>query len=153
MLFEQKLFSAKNWINPSKAWHQWLMMISAYCRDSYMHHTWKGIYLKFRSEGGTISNILYENILLDVQTNAKKYFLIISWIFPWFSFEYFVNYLLNISRICILIFQAPEQWAIWIGPAQQAVSGNLCNPAPCRSVNISGQPGSMTCHCQCPWRW
>jgi len=60
-------------------------------RDSYMHHTWKGIYLKFRSEGGTISNILYENILLD----------------------------------------APEQWAIWIGPAQQAVSSNLCNPAPC----------------------
>ena len=42
-----------------------------------------------------------------------------------------------------MIFQAPEQWAIWVGPAQQAVSGNLCNPAPCRSVNISGQPRSM----------
>ena len=25
-----------------------------------MHHTYKGIYMKFRSEGGTVSNILYE---------------------------------------------------------------------------------------------
>jgi len=25
----------------------------------------------------------------------------------------------------------PEQWAIWIGPAQQAVSRRLCNAAPC----------------------
>jgi len=60
-------------------------------RDSFMHHTWKGLYLKFRSEGGTISNVLYENIYLE----------------------------------------APEQWAIWMGPAQQAVSSNLCHASPC----------------------
>ena len=38
-------------------------------RDCYMHHTWKGIYLKFRdgdvSTGGRISNVLYENIYMD----------------------------------------------------------------------------------------
>jgi len=60
-------------------------------RDSYMHHTWKGLYLKFRKAGGVISNVLYENIILD----------------------------------------APEQWAVWIGPAQQSVSSSLCNPHPC----------------------
>ena len=37
-----------------------------------MHHTWKGIYLKFRSEGGTIANILYENILMDVRDNFQN---------------------------------------------------------------------------------
>ena len=41
---------------------------------------------------GVISNVLYENIILD----------------------------------------APEQWAVWIGPAQQSVSSSLCNPHPCR---------------------
>ena len=44
-----------------------------FSRDSYMHHTWKGIYLKFRSEGGTISNILYENILLDVRKQSQSF--------------------------------------------------------------------------------
>ena len=38
-------------------------------RDSYMHHTFKGIYLKFRNDdinkGGRVSNILYENIYMD----------------------------------------------------------------------------------------
>ena len=52
--------------------------------DCYMHHTWKGIYMKFRGsdteEGGRVSNVLYENIYMD----------------------------------------APEQFAIWIGPAQQS---------------------------------
>ena len=61
-------------------------------RDSSMHHTWKGLYLKFRKAGGSISNVLYENIVLE----------------------------------------APEQWAIWIGPAQQSVSSGLCTAHPCR---------------------
>jgi hypothetical protein len=43
-----------------------------------MHHTEKGIYLKFRGDGGTIKDITYENIEMD----------------------------------------SPEQYAIWIGPAQ-----------------------------------
>lgn len=64
-------------------------------RDSYMHHTLKGIYLKFRNgdinKGGKVSNILYENIYMD----------------------------------------SPEQWSIWIGPAQQAVSRRLCSAHPC----------------------
>lgn len=47
-------------------------------RDAYIHHTVKGIYLKFRG-GGLITDVLYENIVMD----------------------------------------EPEQWAIWIGPAQQ----------------------------------
>ena len=38
-------------------------------RDCYMHHTWKGIYLKFRggdvTTGGRISNVLYENIYME----------------------------------------------------------------------------------------
>jgi len=58
-------------------------------RDSYMHHTHKGIYLKFRGPG-LVSNILYENIVMD----------------------------------------QPEQFAIWIGPAQQCDgcgATNLCS--------------------------
>ena len=31
-----------------------------------------------------------------------------------------------------IILDAPEQWAVWIGPAQQSVSSSLCNPHPCR---------------------
>ena len=49
-----------------------------------MHHTWKGIYMKFsgcnEETGGLTSNILYENIYMD----------------------------------------KPEQFSIWIGPAQQS---------------------------------
>ena len=64
-------------------------------RDCYMHHTWKGIYLKFRdgdvSTGGRISNVLYENIYMD----------------------------------------SPEQFAIWLGPAQQSDSSDLCAAHPC----------------------
>jgi len=64
-------------------------------RDCYMHHTWKGIYMKFRGGdedlGGRISNVLYENIYID----------------------------------------APEQFAIWIGPAQQSDSSILCAAHPC----------------------
>jgi polygalacturonase len=47
-------------------------------RDAYMHHTMKGIYMKFRGPG-SVSNVLYENIVME----------------------------------------QPEQWAIWIGGAQQ----------------------------------
>jgi len=64
-------------------------------RDIYMHHTWKGIYMKFSGcndeNGGLISNILYENIYLD----------------------------------------KPEQFSIWIGPAQQSDSNQLCAAHPC----------------------
>jgi len=60
-------------------------------RDSYMHHTFKGIYTKFRGDNGRISNVLYENIYIE----------------------------------------APEQWAIWIGPAQQSDSSSLCAAHPC----------------------
>jgi len=60
-------------------------------RDSVLHHTFKGIYMKTRwydvgpiGETAMISNILYENITID----------------------------------------EPEQWGIWIGPAQQ--TGQPC---------------------------
>ena len=59
-------------------------------RDIRMHHTEKGVYMKFRGNG-VISNVVYENIYMD----------------------------------------APEQWAIWIGPAQQSDSGDLCAAHPC----------------------
>lgn len=59
-------------------------------RDAYMHHTYKGIYAKFRGPG-VIENVLYENIVMD----------------------------------------APEQWPIWIGPAQQADSVDICKADPC----------------------
>eukprot|EP00040_Diaphanoeca_grandis_P032516 m.197139 g.197139 ORF g.197139 m.197139 type:complete len:445 (+) comp32648_c4_seq1:21-1355(+) len=59
-------------------------------RDSYMDHTAKGIYLKFRGPG-RISNIVYENIYMD----------------------------------------APSQYAIWIGPAQQSDSRQPCAAHPC----------------------
>eukprot|EP01114_Cavostelium_apophysatum_P018119 TRINITY_DN5536_c0_g1_i2.p2 TRINITY_DN5536_c0_g1~~TRINITY_DN5536_c0_g1_i2.p2 ORF type:complete len:178 (+),score=29.81 TRINITY_DN5536_c0_g1_i2:633-1166(+) len=59
-------------------------------RDSYMHRTYKGIYLKFRGPG-LITDVLYENITI---------------------FE-------------------PEQWPIWIGPAQQADSIDICKADPC----------------------
>ncbi|GAB5363910.1 hypothetical protein AAMO2058_000923900 [Amorphochlora amoebiformis] len=62
-------------------------------RDCYMHHTFKGIYTKFRAgeKPGLISNVLFENIVID----------------------------------------APEQWGIWIGPAQQSDSNDLCAAHPC----------------------
>ena len=66
-------------------------------RDSYLHRSYKGLFLKFR-EGA--SNADKPGIIEDVR------------------FE-------NIN-----IFAA-EQWPIWIGPAQQAISGNPCNPQPC----------------------
>lgn len=33
-------------------------------RDAYMHHTSKGIYMKFRG-GGLVTDVLYENIVMD----------------------------------------------------------------------------------------
>ena len=73
-------------------------------RDCYMHKTVKGIYMKFRRDGGEISNILYENIVMD----------------------------------------APQQDAIWIGPAQQSDSVELCAAHPC-SICWPTVPGSV-CH-------
>ena len=55
-----------------------------------MHHTWKGIYMKFRGcdeeNKARISNIVYENIYMD----------------------------------------KPEEFSIWIGPAHQSNSSQLC---------------------------
>ena len=36
-------------------------------RDCFMHNTFKGIYTKFRGSNGRISNVLYENIYMEVQ--------------------------------------------------------------------------------------
>lgn len=59
-------------------------------RDIVMPHTFKGIYMKFRSSG-VIEDVLYENITMyDV-----------------------------------------EQYPIWIGPAQQSDSSDLCAAHPC----------------------
>lgn len=64
-------------------------------RDSYLHRSFKGIFMKFRAatpqKPGLISDVLYENIIID----------------------------------------SAEQWPIWIGPAQQAISGNPCTASPC----------------------
>ena len=63
-------------------------------RDSTMHHTYKGIYMKFNEHavlGGLMEDILYENITMN----------------------------------------APTQWPIWIGPAQQSDTIDLCAPHPC----------------------
>lgn len=59
-------------------------------RDIVMPHTYKGIYMKFRSSG-LVEDILYQNITMH----------------------------------------AVEQYAIWIGPAQQSDSDNLCAAHPC----------------------
>jgi len=60
-------------------------------RDVYMPHTYKGVYIKFRAQGGLIQDVLYENIYME----------------------------------------APEQWPIWIGPAQQSDTPNPCAAHPC----------------------
>lgn len=79
-------------------------------RNAYMHHTHKGIYMKFRG-GGLVSNVLYENIVME----------------------------------------APEQFAIWIGPAQQCDGchvTDLCSTdgGPC-SLCWPTVPGT---HCYAP---
>jgi hypothetical protein len=73
-------------------------------RDCYMHHTYKGIYMKFRGgdNPGSISDVLYENIVID----------------------------------------EPTQWAIWIGPAQQSDSSDLCAAHPC-SICWPTLPGAQ----------
>lgn len=60
-------------------------------RDVYMHKTYKGIYMKFRSGPALVEDVTFENIVMD----------------------------------------EPEQYAIWIGPAQQSDSANLCAAHPC----------------------
>lgn len=79
-------------------------------RDAHMHHTTKGIYLKFRG-GGLVTDVTYENIVID----------------------------------------EPEQWAIWIGPAQQCDGcslTDLCSTdgGPC-SLCWPQVPGT---HCKAP---
>lgn len=79
-------------------------------RNAHMHHTTKGIYMKFRGSG-LVTDVLYENIVMD----------------------------------------APEQWAIWIGPAQQCDGcdiTDLCstNGGPC-SLCWPNVPGT---HCNAP---
>mmetsp|Transcript_23342 Transcript_23342/g.69950 ORF Transcript_23342/g.69950 Transcript_23342/m.69950 type:complete len:435 (-) Transcript_23342:82-1386(-) len=71
-------------------------------RDAYMHNSVKGIYLKFRGGNGSVSDVLYENIVID----------------------------------------HPEQWAIWIGPAQQSDSKDLCAAHPC-SICWPEVPGAV----------
>jgi len=74
-------------------------------RDAYMHHTMKGIYMKFRGQG-SVSDVLYENIVMD----------------------------------------EPEQWAIWIGGAQQCDGCGLTNICSAQSGTCSicwpGVPGT-----------
>jgi len=63
-------------------------------RDSILHNSHKGIYMKFRntrSDPALVEDVLYENIIMD-----------------------------NI-----------EQWPIWIGPAQQSDTTELCYANPC----------------------
>eukprot|EP00523_Entomoneis_sp_CCMP467_P022330 CAMPEP_0168836444 /NCGR_PEP_ID=MMETSP0727-20121128/4615_1 /TAXON_ID=265536 /ORGANISM="Amphiprora sp., Strain CCMP467" /LENGTH=674 /DNA_ID=CAMNT_0008889837 /DNA_START=121 /DNA_END=2141 /DNA_ORIENTATION=+ len=65
-------------------------------RDSYLHKTMKGIYMKFAERthiniSALVEDILYENIAME----------------------------------------SPLQWPIWIGPAQQADSSDVCHPNPC----------------------
>lgn len=60
-------------------------------RDIRSASPYKGIYLKFRSDGGLVEDVTYANVVLD----------------------------------------APQQWPIWIGPAQQSDSPNLCAAHPC----------------------
>jgi len=79
-------------------------------RNAYMHHTTKGIYMKFRG-GGSVTDVTYENIVMD----------------------------------------APEQFAIWIGPAQQCDgchATDLCSTdgGPC-SLCWPTVPGT---HCYAP---
>lgn len=79
-------------------------------RDAHMHHTKKGIYLKFRG-AGNVSDVLYENIVID----------------------------------------EPEQWAIWIGPAQQCDGCSLTDVC-----STNGGPCSLCwpevphAHCNAP---
>lgn len=79
-------------------------------RDAYMDHSVKGIYMKFRGGNGTISDVVYENIVID----------------------------------------HPSQWAIWIGPAQQSDSDDLCAAHPCSicwpelpGATCPGVPGAL----------
>jgi len=64
-------------------------------RNCTMHHTYKGIYMKFNEHAtntqGLMTDVLYEDIVMD----------------------------------------EPEQWPIWIGPAQQSDSVDLCAAHPC----------------------
>jgi hypothetical protein len=60
-------------------------------RNIVAHHTFKGIYTKFRGGTGKMTDITFENVLMDT----------------------------------------PDQFPIWIGPAQQADDPDPCHPNPC----------------------
>ncbi|GMI10547.1 hypothetical protein TrVE_jg12714 [Triparma verrucosa] len=60
-------------------------------RNFYVQNTFKGIYTKFRGGTGKMTNITFENIVMD----------------------------------------SPEQFPIWIGPAQQADNPDPCYANPC----------------------
>ena len=75
--------------------------------------TLKGIYMKFRggdeTEGGRVSNVLYENIWMEAPTQVSCHLAVIQ-----------------------AVIQAVTQFAIWIGPAQQSDTSFLCAAHPCR---------------------
>ena len=64
-----------NDIHPHQGWvaaraaygpkENWETVNNITFRDAYMHHTYKGIYMKFTGNGGTMKNIVYENIVMD----------------------------------------------------------------------------------------
>eukprot|EP00978_Attheya_sp_CCMP212_P032384 scaffold126150_cov60-Attheya_sp.AAC.20 len=70
-------------------------------KDSYLYESYKGIYLKFRTPKNEGS--------IDEDLHGKIEDILFS----------------NIT------LESPQQWAIWIGPAQQAISSNICTPNPC----------------------
>ena len=39
--------------------------------DCHMHKTGKGIYMKFRSSGGVVSDVTYENVVFDQPQQAN----------------------------------------------------------------------------------
>ena len=67
-------------------------------RDCYMHNTWKGIYMKFRGGDEAKGDVWFYELFLD-------------------------SFILggSVSNVLYenIYIEAPEQFAIWIGPAQQ----------------------------------
>ena len=78
-----------------------------------MHHTYKGIYMKFRGNVGLVISPLYMTQLLIFARHSSPQGLISNVVYE------------NI------VMDEPEQYAIWVGPAQQSDSNNLCAAHPC----------------------
>jgi len=70
-------------------------------KDSYLYKSYKGIYLKFR------------DFQHDKWDNSNRTGLIEDILFQ------------NVTM------ESPEQWGVWIGPAQQAIDNNPCHADPC----------------------